>query len=191
MLVLLLGLTASLGSGCLSDRVITLRPQASEAPRIDRAQPVRVLPFIDRRGAIAEGGTETVGGLYGLRGWPAAVRLSEPYTVTLQRALVNALTARGIPATSADEADQSYAVSGVIVDFYGSANWGVYAGLRAYVRLSGPDGKMIADKTISRERWEWGAETYPGIELALTKVIADWVDEVSLDPDLTTPLVTQ
>ena len=101
-----------------------------------------VLPFADRRGAIAEGGptggTQAVGGLYGLFGWPAALLVSEPYPLTLQRTLVAALAARGIPVTAGPavpigtttpgtgppEVTGTYVLSGTIIDFYGYSNWG-------------------------------------------------------------------
>jgi hypothetical protein len=190
----LLVLASLLGSGCLSDRVVTLKPSpaASTAVSPGAARPVTVMPFADRRGAIAEGGptggTDAVGGLYGLRGWPAAMRVSEPYPVTLQHALVEALAARGIAATpggAGPSSDDAYVLSGTIVDFYGVLNWGAEATLRAHVRLSGPDGAYLADKTISREVKQFGLDTVtPKLEDVLARVMTEWVEAVASDPQL-------
>jgi hypothetical protein len=205
-------LAALLASGCLNDRTVTLEPppaRVTPGPS-GQARPVTVTPFADRRGAIAEGGltggTEAVGGLYGLRGWPAALLVSEPYPLTLQRALVAALAARGIPATvgsaasvgtatpgtGAPDVTGTYVLSGTIVDFYGYSNWGAAATLRAYVRLSGPDGAYVADKTISREVKQFGLDTItPKLEEILGKVVTAWVEAAASDPQLTAPLLAQ
>jgi hypothetical protein len=205
-------LAGLLASGCLADRVVTLEPppaQVTPGPA-GQARPVTLMLFSDRRGAIAEGGyaggTNAVGGLYGLRGWPAAMLVSEPYSVTLQRALAAALSARGIPVTASVEAPAgttspgtaapgvtgTYVLSGTIVDFYGYSNWGAAATLRAYVRLSGPDGVYIADKTISREVKQFGFDTVtPQLEKILGKVITAWVEEAASDPQLVGPLLAQ
>jgi hypothetical protein len=206
-------LAALLASGCLADRVVTLDPPPAQVTPLPsgQARPVTLMPFSDRRGAIAEGGyaggTDAVGGLYGLRGWPAAMLVTEPYPVTLQRALATALAARGIPVTvsaveppagtttpgtGAPEITGTYVLSGTIVDFYGYSNWGAAATLRAYVRLSGPDGAYVTDKTISREVKQFGLDTItPKLEEILGKVITAWVEAVASDPQLTAPLLTQ
>jgi hypothetical protein len=205
-------LASLVASGCLSDRVVTLQPppaRVAAAPS-GPARPLTVMPFADRRGAIAEGGptsgTEAVGGLYGLRGWPAALLVSEPYPLTLQRALVAALAARGIPVTAgsaaslgtaipgtgAPEVTGTYVLSGTIVDFYGYSNWGAAAILSAYVRLSGPDGAYITDKTISREVKQFGLSAItPKLEELMEMVITTWVEAATSDPQLTAPLLAQ
>lgn len=190
----LLLLAAFLGSGCLADRVVTLAPdpsRVSPAPGAP-ATPVTVLPFADRRGAIAEGGLDAIGGLYGLRGWPAALRVSEPYPVTLQHALVAALAARGIPATAVTGPPPggTHVLSATVVDFYGYANWGAGAILSAHVRLAGPEGEYLADKTVTREVKQFGLDTItPRLEDVMDRLITAWADAVVSDARLMAPLL--
>jgi hypothetical protein len=194
-------LTTWLGTGCLADRLVTLTPPPAQVTPINpaEARPMTVMPFGERRGAIAEGGpaggSNAVGGLYGLRGWPAALLVSEPYPVTVQRALAAALAARGIPVTDAGAgptvgtpAEGSYVVWATIVDFYGYSNWGAAALLTAHVRVTAADGTYLADKTVSREVKQFGLDTVtPKLEDLLGKVITAWAEAVASDPQLTGP----
>lgn len=190
----LLALAVLLGAGCLADRVVTLVPDAPPAgpPPGPAGRPVTVMPFADRRGAIAEGGLDAVGGLYGLRGWPATMRASEPYPETLRRALVAALTARGISATAAAGAPpgDTHVISATVVDFYGYANWGAAAVISAHVRLAGPDGEYLADKVVTREMTQSGLDTItPRLEDVFGRLIALWAEAVVTDPRLMGPLL--
>jgi len=189
----LLLLAALLGTGCLADRVVTLHPATPPMiPVTGTPRPLVVLPFADRRGAIAESpGINAVGGLYGLGGAPAAMLVSEPYPVTLQKLLISTLNARGI-AAGAGPTPGANVLSGTVVDFYGYLNWGAGATLRAYVRITGPDGTYLADKTVSIDTTRWGIDTcVPKLEVVLGKVMTSWVEAVAFDADLTQAMLVE
>ncbi|HVQ75252.1 MAG TPA: hypothetical protein VMT79_06910 [Candidatus Binatia bacterium] len=190
-------LAAFVVSGCAGDRTMTLDPgPLGGAPDpAASGRPVTVAPVVDRRGAIAESESgDGIGGLYGVREWPAALLVSEPYSVALQHALVAALTARGIPAVSSPPGPanpaEAYVMSTTIVDFYGVSNWGAQATLSAYVRLTGPDGSYVADKTVRSEVNKWiGLDSLtPRLEDVMNRVMREWVEAVASDPQITGPL---
>ena len=196
-LVMSLALAAFVVSGCVGARTMTLDPGPARGgpDPAGRGRPVTVAPVVDRRGAIAESySTDGIGGLYGVREWPAALLVSEPYSATLQRALVAALTARGIPAVSSPPGPanpaEAYVMSTTIVDFYGVSNWGAQATLSVYVRLTAPDGSYVADKTVRSEVDKWiGLDSWtPKLEDVMNRVMREWVEAVAADPQLTGPL---